>query len=618
MPREKDLRKILTLIVGMAMSCLSGCAAFYPMNGVPARYLPDDMKVGERDGKRTIDPSLLEQVPPDEYLIDTGDVLGIYIDSILGKHNENPPVNFPQNSDLPPSAGFPVVVRDNGTISLPMVDPLTVRGKTLDEVERLILQAYTDKDKSKEFLKQGQERILVSLQRKRHTRVLVIRQDSRSEPMVNAFAGQLNLGTAKRGSGKVVSLPAYQNDVLNALVATDGLPGLDAENAVYIIRRPKNRDGRNSIWADDYCDPEEMIRQYKSENKAVIRGQSDGWDYFTRAFDTDPRQTPAQKSQPWSLGDGSTMWNRDDSQFEQQFAPSQSNIHQAANQFRSNQPTPLNSSNQSQFPPPTGWQPQSNFSPQSNLPLQPNLEPQIGSSLSPPNWPAQPFANSQQSAPPVLPGPGHSMPASPTSRPEGGHSGSLHGDSDYGGADTEHANDANPLGDRRIIRIPIRLGPGERININREDVILNDGDIVFIESRDTEVFFTGGLLGGGQFTLPRDFDLNVLQAIAIATSRPGVGAARQIGGVSALNSDVTISPSNLVIIRKLPEGGEIPIKVDIYRARTDPSERIVIQPGDYIFLQYTPVEAVCAFVERHLFEGALLGIFTAQLNNKGN
>ena len=45
-----------------------------------------------------------------------------------------------------------------------------------------------------------------------------------------------------------------------------------------------------------------------------------------------------------------------------------------------------------------------------------------------------------------------------------------------------------------------RLGSDEHTQLSEEDVILEDGDIVFIESRDTEVFYTGGLLGvrGGE------------------------------------------------------------------------------------------------------------------------
>ena len=47
-------------------------------------------------------------------------------------------------------------------------------------------------------------------------------------------------------------------------------------------------------------------------------------------------------------------------------------------------------------------------------------------------------------------------------------------------------------------------------------ILLHDGDIVFIESRETEVFYTGGLLGGNQFALPRDYDIDVVRAICAA------------------------------------------------------------------------------------------------------
>jgi hypothetical protein len=170
---------------------------------------------------------------------------------------------------------------------------------------------------------------------------------------------------------------------------------------------------------------------------------------------------------------------------------------------------------------------------------------------------------------------------------------------------------------RRIIRIPVRLGPGEVVDITEADIILYDGDIVFIESRDTEVFYTGGLLGGGQYSLPRDYDLDVLGAIAIAQGqRSGGGgspATTSIGGQSALNADVSISASHLIVLRPLPDGTQIPIKVDLYQALRDPAERIIIQPGDYLILQYTRPEAVCAFIERHLLAGALFSLAAAQM-----
>ena len=95
-------------------------------------------------------------------------------------------------------------------------------------------------------------------------------------------------------------------------------------------------------------------------------------------------------------------------------------------------------------------------------------------------------------------------------------------------------------------------------------------------------------------------------------------AARQLGGASALNNDVTISASTAIILRPLPDGTQLTIKVDLYRALRDPSERIYIRPGDYILLQYTKLEAVGAFIERHLLEGALFGVLATRLNGTGN
>ena len=150
------------------------------------------------------------------------------------------------------------------------------------------------------------------------------------------------------------------------------------------------------------------------------------------------------------------------------------------------------------------------------------------------------------------------------------------------------------------------------------DIILYDGDSCIHRSRDTEVFYTGGLLGGGQYSLPRDYDLDVLGAIAVAQAR-GFGQSSastgtsSVGGQSALNNDVSISASNVIILRPLPDGTQIPIKVDLYKALRDPAERVIIQPGDYLLLQYTKLEAVCAFVERHLLAGALFSVAAAQL-----
>ena len=165
-------------------------------------------------------------------------------------------------------------------------------------------------------------------------------------------------------------------------------------------------------------------------------------------------------------------------------------------------------------------------------------------------------------------------------------------------------------------RIPVRLFPGEVPQFTCDDITLKDGDIVFIESRDSEVYYTRGLLGGGQFTLPRDYDIDIIEAISLATSpQQQQQQGRNVGGISALNQDVSISASEAIILRKLPHGQQARIKVDLYRAVRYPTERILIRPGDFILLQFTRTERFFAFFERHLLEGALLGVATSQFNN---
>lgn len=161
-----------------------------------------------------------------------------------------------------------------------------------------------------------------------------------------------------------------------------------------------------------------------------------------------------------------------------------------------------------------------------------------------------------------------------------------------------------------IIRIPLRVYPGEHLPFTEADIILDDGDIVFVESRETEFFFTGGLLGGGQYVLPQNYDLDLLGALSIVQSQVNTSFnsnTKAIGGVSALNHDVTVGASKVIVLRKAPNGCEIKIEVDLYDAIRDPRQRILIQPGDYVLLQYTRMEAIAAFFERHILEGAVVG-----------
>ena len=117
-----------------AVLSLTGCAAFHPIEGIPARFVPDEIRASSRSGKKTIDLSLLSRTQPDEYRLDTGDVLAVYIEGVLPRPNELPPTHMPQlGEEASPALGYPIPVRHDGTISLPLLtQSLPMRGTPVD------------------------------------------------------------------------------------------------------------------------------------------------------------------------------------------------------------------------------------------------------------------------------------------------------------------------------------------------------------------------------------------------------------------------------------------------------------------------------------------------------
>src|SRR5687768_10325534 len=114
--RRRECLVIRRALVALAAAAwLPGCAAFHPLRGVPASYLPDQYAGETRAGKRTINLSLLVRRPPDQYRVDSGDVLAVYIPGVLGKLSANleeageePPINTPFSDQDPPTIGYPV------------------------------------------------------------------------------------------------------------------------------------------------------------------------------------------------------------------------------------------------------------------------------------------------------------------------------------------------------------------------------------------------------------------------------------------------------------------------------------------------------------------------------
>lgn len=427
----------LARVAALVVITLSGCSSFLqPIEGVPAKKLPPSFFPPPKNNLVPVDISLLSLEPPREYQIDKGDILGVYVEGVLPFNPPNvtpepPPVNFPdQHSLLPPSLGYPIVVQEDGTLSLPLIEPLDVRGLTLDQVRDRIREAYIEN----EILRPEQARPIVSLIKERTYNVIVVRQDGSRGGGGGGGGGGSMRGGEIRGlsdqsaNASQVKLPAYQNDILHALVETGGLPGLTARNEVKVLRA-KDADRRKRA---------EFLKQFNAQVKAASH---------------DP-------------------------------------------------------------------------------------------CLCPPELPDDPS----------------------------------------------------------ILRIPLRISPGEIPDITPKDVTLEDGDIVYIEARDTEVFYTGGLLPGGEFPLPRDYDLDVLGAMAMAGSGiasanvgGGGGGMGMRGGMGGRGGGAVVPPGMLYVLRKTPCNGQVAIEVDLTKAINDPRQRPLVQPGDILILQYKPEEDIVNF-----------------------
>ena len=336
----------------------------------------------------------------------------------------------PPDSDLPPAIGFPVPVREDGTLSLPLIKAIPVRGLTLQQAEALIQRAYRG---GPEPILREDGRIIVTLMRERTYRVFVVRQDnSFSQRASNQQIGRATTVTDRSdlsSRGSILQLAAYKNDVLNALLQTGGIPGVNAKAEIRILRGER--------------------------------------------LATSPRDRELQEF------------------------------------YRSN--------GQGQFP--------------------------------------------------------------------------------FNAVPTES--------DRNSIRIPLRLKPGQSAGFRSEDVILRDGDVIYVDTRETDVYYTGGLLGGGEFPIPRDYDLDVLAAVSLAGN--GIATTQRTGllGGSAQN----LPPTEVIVLRQLPGDNQIAVRIDLNDAINDPSERVLIKAGDTLILRFKPQEEIVNFLTNAFFTFGIRELF---------
>ena len=237
-------KKTQTALSFCLIALMSGCAAWTnPVaNGIPVRMVPDKLLAESKEGYEPIPWALLQRSPQTRAVLVAGDVLGIYIEGVLGDETRLPPVNIPASADLEPSMGYPIPVRKDGTISLPLIPPLEVAGLSLEDAEQKLIEAYTE---DQAILQPGEERIILTMVRRKHVRLLVVRQDSlgrNQRQFIPTERGLLGnsvtaVNSTQESRGFEVNLPAAEADVLTALARTGGLPGIDAKPEVLIYRR---------------------------------------------------------------------------------------------------------------------------------------------------------------------------------------------------------------------------------------------------------------------------------------------------------------------------------------------------------------------------------------------
>jgi len=353
----------------------------------------------------------LGQPAPDEHIVGPGDTLSVYVFGVFPINEDETPVQErtqtvnqqyypPHGTEIGTRTGLPVVVQADGTIEMPLIGNVPVSGLTLSQSLQKLLEEY----RKKEVLQKGRERVTLGLITPRVKRIVVLREDTPSEPVTIVRPGTNN--EIHRGSGQVIDLPIYENDVLHALASSGGLPGTDAKREVWVIRNAPD-----------------AIRQFVDVRQLTEMSQTFG----------------------------------------------------------------------------------------------------------------------------------------------------------YEGVGPE------------VIRIPLVGCPGAPLMFSPTDVILDEGDVVFVPRRH-EYFVTGGLLPGARIPLPRDQDIDVLEAIALSTGSVG-GPLGQSGNALAGGAPGFMKePTQVIIVRSLPGGRQFAIRIDLDKALQNPRERILIQNEDVVLLYFRPAE----------------------------
>ncbi len=156
--------------------------------------------------------------------------------------------------------------------------------------------------------------------------------------------------------------------------------------------------------------------------------------------------------------------------------------------------------------------------------------------------------------------------------------------------------------------IPLRIPAGTEPR--QHNIALRPGDVLLIENRQGQVFYTGGAFLTGTFPLPRDKPLDVLQAVAIAGgTQSGLDyGAGGLQGVASVGDATSLVPPTWVILVRQYEDRQVSFKIDLLRALWDPRHRVIVQAGDYLHLAYKPSEIAGNVSLKNFGTGVRMGL----------
>ncbi|WP_233148296.1 polysaccharide biosynthesis/export family protein [Rhodopirellula sp. MGV] len=247
---KKQLARYFSSTIVMALALVSsGCTSVMtPMTGTPVTQLPKELLGASRSDLVPVPVVLLARKRPEEYVIQQGDILAVYIRGILPYSDPAavppaPPVNFnTSTSELPPSIGFPIPVQDLGVINLPLLPPIEVAGLTLEQIREKVLAAYLER----EIIRPTDEVPIISIMKERRNDILVLR----SETNMSSTSTGVSARSDQSSAAYTLDLPFYKSDVLNALTESGGLPGINEKNEVVVYRTSRiSAENRQAIIA---------------------------------------------------------------------------------------------------------------------------------------------------------------------------------------------------------------------------------------------------------------------------------------------------------------------------------------------------------------------------------